>query len=343
ALIDPLEGVDLTGIWELIADPALRTIVHAGFQDLEPVVRHLDRPPANVVDTQIAAAFVGQPYPASLRKLVEGLLDVHLGKALTFTQWDHRPLSARHQHYAADDVRYLPALDAAIRRRLEELDHTAWCDDECAQLGDPAQYRFEPETQFWRVRGADRLDAKPLGILRALFMLRDEIAREHDVPPRTLLKDELLVTLSRTPPKELEQLRQIRGLPRPIAEGAGQRILDAIDAGRRSPPPSRPRGSRREDTATERARIDALFSIVGGYCRGRGIDPALVMTRTEIASLYREVARKRSLDDMRVMQGWRGELLRGIVLPFLSGELDITFRWEKDGLSCRTGPHESGD
>ena len=40
-------------IADLIADPSLEKIVHAGQQDLEPVFRFLDRPPANIFDTQL--------------------------------------------------------------------------------------------------------------------------------------------------------------------------------------------------------------------------------------------------------------------------------------------------
>ena len=41
-----------------------------------------------------------------------------LGKALTFSHWDQRPLSNVQLRYAADDVRYLPALRQAIGDKL---------------------------------------------------------------------------------------------------------------------------------------------------------------------------------------------------------------------------------
>src|SRR5207248_4667693 len=101
ALIDALAGLDLKPFWELIADPSLEKIVHAGQQDLEPVFRFLNRPPANIFDTQLAAGFVGLSYPAGLSKLVRELLGVHLGKGFTFTHWDHRPLTNEQLRYAA--------------------------------------------------------------------------------------------------------------------------------------------------------------------------------------------------------------------------------------------------
>ncbi|HEX8915961.1 MAG TPA: ribonuclease D, partial [Humisphaera sp.] len=120
ALVDPLVGLDLTPFWELLADPAVPKVVHAGQQDVEPVVRNLGRGPANVFDTQIAAGLASFPYPVSLSKLVQELTGARLGKGLTFTHWDQRPLSGQQLRYAADDVRYLPLLHALLKAKLEK-------------------------------------------------------------------------------------------------------------------------------------------------------------------------------------------------------------------------------
>lgn len=86
-------NMDLTAFWELVTDPTLEKVVHAGLQDLEPATRYTGKPPANIFDTQIAAAFAGYPYPAGLARLVTSLVGLDLGKGLKFSQWDRRPLS----------------------------------------------------------------------------------------------------------------------------------------------------------------------------------------------------------------------------------------------------------
>ena len=73
AIVDPLAELDLSPLWDRVADADTETIVHAGEQDLEPVARQLGRPLANVFDTQIAGGFCRLPYPLSLREMVRVL------------------------------------------------------------------------------------------------------------------------------------------------------------------------------------------------------------------------------------------------------------------------------
>ncbi|HEY0007288.1 MAG TPA: hypothetical protein VGB55_01065, partial [Tepidisphaeraceae bacterium] len=45
ALIDPLAEIDLQPFWQLLCDPSVEKIVHAGSQDVEPVVRFTGQGP----------------------------------------------------------------------------------------------------------------------------------------------------------------------------------------------------------------------------------------------------------------------------------------------------------
>ena len=99
-------------------------------------------------------------------------------KAHTFTRWDLRPLSPRHKRYAADDVRYLPAIAQRIRDRLEKLGHARYAEMEYATVCDAANFIFDADVQVSRVNRSDSLKAGPLAVLRELVMWRDRVARE---------------------------------------------------------------------------------------------------------------------------------------------------------------------
>ena len=333
ALIDPLDGLDLRPFWELLADGAVEKVVHAGQQDIEPVFRHTGKAAANLFDTQIGAAFTGMAYPVALAKLVGEVVGARLGKALTFTHWDQRPLSPSQVRYAADDVRYLPAIRAELGKRIDALGHTAWASEEFAALCEPTQYVFNADVQYLRVRGATSLPPQGLAVLKELVAWRDGAARAHDVPPRAFLKDEILVDLSRSPVKTIEKLDRVKGLPRPVEAAHGREIVDATIRALATPAARMPPGRHVEPTPTERFRADALWAAAQCLCIGQSVDPALVTSRQEIGEFYRHVSgRGGDPNDIGILKGWRRAALGEPLLKLMRDGGTIAFEWSNGTL-----------
>jgi len=333
ALIDPLApDLELRPFWELIADPAVEKVVHAGAQDVEPVVRHLGTEAKNVFDTQIACGFIGMAYPVALAKLVGEMIGARLGKALTFSHWDQRPLSPSQLRYAADDVRYLPALRDRIGTRLDETGHWAWARQEFDAMCDAKLYQFDPETAYLRVRGATSLNAHALAVLRELVVWRDGVARAHDVPPRAFLKDEILIDLSRNPVKTLERLDRVRGLPRPVEAAHGREIVEATLRGLATPPGKFPFARSFEPSPTERFRADAVWAAAQCICIGQAVDPALVTSRQEVGEFVRHVNHGREPKENGILKGWRREALGEPLLDLMTREGKVAMTWREGAL-----------
>ena len=329
ALIDPMTDIDLTPFWELLADGSVEKVVHAGQQDLEPVIRAIGKAPQNVFDSQIAAGFVRLPYPLSLSKLVYEMTGARLGKGLTFTRWDQRPLSAMQLRYAADDVRYLLLARQIIGQTLEELGHVAWVREECAAQCEPSFYESEPERQYLRVRGVGNLPPRNLGVLRELAAWRDGAAREHDVPPRALLKDEILIDLARTPVRSVDKLTRVKGLPRPVEIDFGAQIVAATEHAFGLPDAALPMPRETEQTPPEKFRTDAVWAIAQGACAGRGIDMAVVGSRQEVNDLYLQLsASPPRKTTSRLLTGWRYEALGETLQKLLAGQRRVTLSWQ---------------
>ena len=333
ALIDPLADLDLSPFWNLIGDGSIRKIVHAGEQDLEPVIRLGGVTPANVFDTQIAAGFCGLAYPASLAKLVEYLLGVHLGKGLTFTQWDQRPLSPKQLAYAADDVRYLPAVAAKLDELLGDDAAPArrWALDECRRRAS-GEHLGVDEEPWQRVRGGGNLGGPQGGILRELAAWRDAAARSSDLPPRALVKDEVLIELARRPPKTAEQLAAVRHLPRPVAERFSTQIFEAIDRGRENKLPRRGPPPEAEATLSERHAAESAFALLNAIAAGQGIDPTLLSNRRDGEAFARAALSGRDVSGFSLMHGWRGEAAGRLVLDILRGEGRAGLSWSDGRL-----------
>jgi ribonuclease D len=331
ALIDPLSGVDLRPFWELIADQRIEKIVHAGQQDLEPVVRELGKAPVNVFDTQIAAGFARLPYPLSLSKLVMEVTGVKLGKGLTFTHWDQRPLSAMQLRYAADDVRYLLVARQEIGRRLEAAGRAGWAAAECALQCDPKIFEFDPQQQYLRVRGAGALAPRNLAVLRELTVWRDGAARTANVPPRAFVKDEALLEMARNPVRSVEKLGRVKGLPRPVEAQYGAQLVQMTERAVALPDSALPTARDTEQSPPEKFRTDALWAAAQAICEGQGIDVAVATSRQEINDFYQSLTNG-DAESHRLLSHWRREALGEALRQLVDGRGLVHLAWEDGGL-----------
>lgn len=328
ALIDPLaSGVDVTPFWEVLADPSVTKIVHAGQQDVEPVARLLNRPATNIFDTQIAAGLAGLPYPLSLAKLVAEVAGAKLGKSLTFSHWDQRPLSPMQLRYAADDVRYLLAVYDYLKKRLDGLGHMTWALAESEAICQVDEFGFDPAGAFLRIRGATSLPPRGLAVLRELTIWRDRCARHHDLPPRAFLKDEILVDMARQPIKSIDKLARVKGLPRPVEAEYGQQIVTLTAEALAAPEANLPKLNDYEPSPFERFSADALWASAQTLAIGRGIDPNLVTSRQEIGELHRRLTATEPVDTMRIMTAWRQDALGDPLIALFNGDRSLDAKW----------------
>jgi ribonuclease D len=332
ALIDPLSDLDVRPFWELVADPSVEKVVHAGLQDVEPVFRALGKPPQNLFDTQIAAGFAAVGYPLSLSKLVMVFVGAKLGKGLTFTHWDKRPLSDHQLRYAADDVRYLPAARHEIGKRLGDSARIEWVREESASLTDPSLHVFDPQTQWTKFRGAGGLPPMNQAILRELTIWRDGAAQTENVPPRTLMRDEILVDMARWPVENVEDLNRVKGLPRPLEAKYGSQMVEATLSAKKMPQEKWPSLATYEPGPEEKFRADSLFIAAQSLAAAQGIDPALVMSRQEIGEFYRVWAGRQVPENSRILRGWRRKAVGERLLELLHGNAQINLQWKEGQL-----------
>jgi ribonuclease D len=107
-LIDGLDtSVDVQPLAQLLADPEIEVVLHAGRQDAAILRRAWQTELTNIFDTQIAAGFVGESAQAGYGNLIGSVLGMRVGKTASYTRWDARPLTAEQLSYAAEDVAHL--------------------------------------------------------------------------------------------------------------------------------------------------------------------------------------------------------------------------------------------
>ena len=298
-LIDALAIADGGALTPELVAPGRLKLLHAARQDIEALLPLTQAPLAPVFDTQQAAALLGFPAQIGYADLVRQFLQVELAKGHARTDWARRPLSRDQLAYAADDVRYLPALAAALEERLNAAGRRAWLEEESSQLRAIALYRVEPAEAWQRLKGLERLDAAAFAAARALAAWRERRAMDRDLPRGWILPDAAIHELAQARPRTRDALARLAAVPQGTVARAADELLAAVaapaeeeDAERDVDDPGRP--------GPEQLRIQKLLQVkLSAIAAELGIQPEVLATRRELVALARG-ARK-----LPVLSGWR--------------------------------------
>ena len=313
----------MDALWEIICDPAVQKVVHAGRQDLDLFSLHAGQIPKPFFDTQIAAAMVGFGPQVAYANLVQRVHGTKLAKAHTFTNWSARPLSPDQLAYALEDVTFLLAIHDHLQTRLTKLGRLEWAGEEFSRLeGAVADTRREPQERYQRVRGWDTLKPKSAAVLRELAAWREGEAKRRNVPRGRVMRDEVLLQLARHPPRHLQELRAARGLHGSEADRNGETILAVIQTALTLPPSDWPEVPKERKPEPESAGlVELLQAVMKARALDEEIAPTLLATSADLQALVD--AKDRADLDLPILKGWRRELLGSILLDILDGKLAV--------------------
>lgn len=316
-LIDPLE-VDVKPLADLLDGDAI-CVVHAGVQDLEVLDLSCGTIPRNLIDTQIAAGFLGVS-TGSLASLLDRFLSIKLPKGDRLTDWLRRPLTEDQLRYAASDVDHLLALTDILLEQLQEAGRVEWAEEEYALLKDRPRNRRVPEEAIGRIREARSLNGSAYQIASTLAAWREERAAERNVPVRQILSDLGIVAIAQQGPSSPQKLRGLRGVEgRHLRDGADAEIIEAVRIGKEREPMAR--NTRRAPELPRHLRpvVTLVTTWIAQLARNQRLDPALLATRADVENLLK------GEDDCRLSRGWRQEMVGKPIAQLVSGDAAVAF------------------
>jgi ribonuclease D len=331
-LVDPLaEDLDGAPLADVLADPDVQVVVHAGRQDVALVRRRLGTEVQNVFDTQVAAGFAGMAAQTSYETLLSALLGVRVSKSASFTRWDARPLSPEQREYAREDVVHLLELAGELERRLAEIGRLEWAREECAPLRESSDVR-DLETVFARLPRVRGLNASAQTIARELVRWREDVAATQDQPVQRVLADAALVEIAKRKPTSPAKLEQIRGVNQGSLRKRGRDLLEAVRRGEELPPLERTQDARPPASEPDDAPLVALAeALVRARGREAGLAYELLAARADLQAI---VAAERNGDeaDVRTLRGWRRELVGAELLELLAGRVSLSVHKEEGNV-----------
>jgi ribonuclease D len=326
-LLDPLEKQLAAGpLAEILADPDVQVVVHAGRQDVALVRRRFSCEVRNVFDTQVAAGFAGLSAQSSYESLLAELLGVRIAKTASFTRWDTRPLTSEQRAYAREDVVHLLELADELERRLRELGRLDWAQEECAPLERSSDER-DPQAIFERLPRVRSLSATARPVARELVEWRENTAARQDRPVQGVLGDPALMEIARRKPSSKAELEQIRGAGGGHVRRRAQELLDAVARGRQRPPEAPSQSARMPPPKPGDAPLIALAeALVRAHAVNARIAYELIASRADLQAIVTSFQNGEDEPDVRTLRGWRRELVGEELLRLLRGHLSLAVR-----------------
>ncbi len=321
-LIDSLDKADPSPLAELLADPEIEVVLHAGRQDVAILRRAWScTEVTNIFDTQLAAGFAGASAQAGYGNLLDLVLGRRVGKTASYTRWDARPLTPEQLSYAAEDVAHLLELADALQDRLRERDRLEWAREECRRLESVTDER-DPETVWERLPRVNQLDPRARAVARELAAWRERTAAQEDRPVGSVLADPPLVELAKRQPSATRALEQIRGIHASTVRRRGAAILEAIARGREAPPIPREESRGRSDPGDS-----PLIALAEALLRARALEAGLayelIASRHELEQIVAAARRSQPEPDVRTLNGWRRQLVGEDLRNLLNGSRGV--------------------
>ena len=321
-VLDPIEGFDHEPLADVLADPEVEVIFHAGGQDVPILRRAWGVGPTNVFDTQVAAGFAGYSAQAGYGNLLARVSGVQLSKSAGFTRWDRRPLTREQLEYARSDVEDLLALSDTLQERLAESGRLEWAREECRRLESIDDERDADEA-YRRLPRVNRLRARQRSVAYALADWRETTAASENRPVGSILSDVALVEVARRQPESLDALTAIRGVRPDVGRRRGAAIIDVVHRGRELEPPPAEDHPRPEPDPSDSARIALCESVVRQRVGEAGLAYELVASRADLTEIVVSARTTGDVPDVRTLRGWRRDLVGDELLELLAGRRTV--------------------
>jgi ribonuclease D len=305
-LIDPQAVTDLSPLAELFGDPRLEVVFHDADYDVRILDRDAGLSLANLFDTQVAAAFLGER-SLGLGNIVEKYLGLKLPKEHQRADWGERPLTEGMKQYAATDTAHLPALRDRLRGELVEMGRLHWAEEEFRRREQTRWSEPDEGREAWmKVKGARDLTPRGMAVLRELYEWREGVARELDRATFRVMGNQTLIELSLAPPKGIPALKGVSGVSDGLVQRRGRDIMAAIGRALELPEaelPRWPRAPRWERDLELEARVESLKNARNRRADQLGLDPGFLMSRATLEEVGR--ALPRTIDELAAVQGVR--------------------------------------
>ncbi|MDR3326459.1 MAG: ribonuclease D [Rhodospirillaceae bacterium] len=314
--IDPLApGINLTPLYDLMANDRILKVFHSARQDIEIFFHHTGgNIPTPLFDTQVAAMVCGFNHTVSYETLVSQLINVKIDKSLRLTNWLARPLTDRQLNYALADVIHLRPVYEELKKRLDQNCRSNWLCDEMTKLTDPKTYLCIPDDAWLKLKSRS-LNSRNLIILKEVTAWRERTAQEKNIPRQHVLRDEMIIRIANCIPNSIKEFERIS-----CDFATKQILLKIVVCALNTPESTWPQPTKHNDLPSDLI-IDLLKILLKLKCDQYDVAPVLIASSKDLEAIAidGENAKVPALHD-----DWRRSIFGEDALCFKRGEIGIT-------------------
>lgn len=326
-LVDPLaKGLDLTPLFELMANPAVVKVFHAARQDIE-IIYHLGGLiPHPIFDTQVAAMVCGFGDSISYDQLLQKIKNVQIDKSSRFTDWSRRPLTEKQLDYALADVTHLRDVYLSLKAQLEREGRSLWLTEEMDILESRDTYDMHPDDAWLRLKSRLRKPTE-LAILKFVAAWREREARSRNVPRSRVLKDDAIFEIAQQQPKDAEALSRLRTIPKGWERStSGTAIVETVNAALALPKEEMPKAPRHSHAPEgSGAAVELLKVLLKLTADKHGVAAKVIANSDDLD----KIAAEGENATVGALSGWRRELFGDVALKLINGEVALRFAGKK--------------
>ena len=262
-------------------------VIHGSHNDVTGLKRDFGVGPKRLIDTQVAARFLGER-AFGLAPLLASRLGIIHDKSVRRSDWTARPLGEEQLIYARADTSNLLDLWYDLEADLEERALLDDFDDECAALNadQPEPQRLDP--WGWRnLKGLGNLEPAGAQRLAALWGWRDRVGRERNLHVTRVLPPWALILLAERGSSALTR-RRSSGLDPAIFDAEHEGLALLLDNPPELPPPAAPapRSAGQGRSESER-RLELLLQWRNETAEATGLEPGFLASRTVLLDVAR--------------------------------------------------------
>ena len=319
--IDPLAKLDMRPIWELLLNKDILKVFHAGRQDMEIFLELMGELPTPIYDTQIAAMFCGLGDQIGYEGLVSHFLGLSVNKEQQFTNWLQRPLSKNQINYAISDVTHLIKIYPLINKLIEESNRENWVSKELEYLSEKELYQINPD-EVWKKIKLKNSNSQMLNLLKHLASWRESECKKRNIPRNRLIRDDVLINISFSKPKTIDELKKIRGIPKNLSNNDFAKIINIIETSFKIKREEWPVVSNLPSTKISKSSLEFLKLLLRYCSEESGLAEKIIANTEDLKSIL-----EGQKNNIKVFSGWRNEIFGKMALSLLNGKL--AFKIEK--------------